>query len=252
MNRHPKRLLAAYSNTAFEVNEASKKYRAVVVMSSYMKEEAMHTGIQAEKLRINPYFVSQKSEFETNLKSSFDSRSLLFAGRLIEHKGPHRLLEYLLPHLENENLRLKFIGEGPLEDSMRAMVQTTGMESRVEFLGWKSSEEVQVEMRRSSLFMFSSIYPEAFGIVGIEAMLNQTPVIGFDVGGASEWLVENESGRKVSPQDPAALVAAVKDLLANYDTYERIAVRAKVLAKSKFTPEIHLQSLHELFVEALA
>ena len=43
-------------------------------------------------------------------------------------------------------------------------------------------------LSRASVVVFPSIYPESFGIVGIEAMMRGRPVVGFDVGGVKDWL----------------------------------------------------------------
>ena len=50
-------------------------------------------------------------------------------------------------------------------------------------MGWADKQMIDNYLSRASVVAFPSIYPESFGIVGIEATMRGRPVVGFDVGG---------------------------------------------------------------------
>ena len=54
------------------------------------------------------------------------------------------------------------------------------------------------------------MWSEPFGLVGLEGMAHAKPVVAFDVGGVSDWLVDGENGFLVPRGDVDAMAAAIK------------------------------------------
>jgi glycosyltransferase involved in cell wall biosynthesis len=76
--------------------------------------------------------------------------------------------------------------------------------------------------RRATLAIVPSIWPEPFGIVVIEAMSGECPVVASRIGGIPEIVVEGETGLLVPPADPDALRDAIARLLGNRETMQRM------------------------------
>ena len=250
-NRHPKRLLKAWNNTFFETKNASHLYEKIVVMSDYMKTESLNVGIREDQIEVIPYF-TEPSKTEVNLRTKFDAKKLIFIGRLIEHKGPHRMIEYLAPLFEEDHeLSLDIIGDGALKPLLQEQVAKLGLEKRINFIGWLSNDRIHEKLSESSLLLFTSLYPEAFGIVGIEAMLHHTPVVAFDVGGVSTWLDDNESGFLVDADDANSFRKCTKDLLNDFTVYSRMAMNGRKEVEERFLPSSHLSKLNNLYHSVL-
>ena len=60
-----------------------------------------------------------------------------------------------------------------------------------------------------------SLWPEPFGLIGIEAFGCGRPVVASDTGGVREWLEPGVNGLAVAPGRPRALAAALSELLAD-------------------------------------
>ena len=68
-------------------------------------------------------------------------------------------------------------------------------------------------LHKSYVVLFPSIYPEAFGISGIEAMMRAKPVVAFNVGGVSTWLEHNKTGILVQSLNQMNTLQLLRKLL---------------------------------------
>lgn len=97
--------------------------------------------------------------------------------------------------------------------------------------------------------MFPSLWDEPFGLVGIEAMSFGTPVVGFAVGGISDYLLDKETGLLVRETTADALRAALTQVI---DNPEQIAVwgrNARNLVTRTYTKAVHLAALRRIYIE---
>ena len=96
-----------------------------------------------------------------------------------------------------------------------------------------------------------SVWPEPFGIVGIEAMAYGKPVIAFDVGGISEWLEDGKTGFIIKLRDEAALAEKLNLLLQNPNLALRMGTQARESVEKRFVPDIHVERLLSIFNKAV-
>ena len=106
---------------------------------------------------------------------------------------------------------LLVVGYGPLEADLRAQAGALGL-SRVFFLG--KHQDVWPYYLAGSVTAVPSV-TEPFGLVSIEAMACGRPVLASAVGGLTEIVDEGTTGRLVPAGDPAALAAALEQMLAD-------------------------------------
>lgn len=127
-------------------------------------------------------------------------------GRLHSEKGHLTLIDAMALAIEcHPDLQLVIIGDGPLENTLRRAIARHGLEKRVVLAGFipKASRL----MRAFDLYVSSS-RKEAFGLVLLEAMAADLPIIATAVGGVPQ--VMGGCGRLVPPEDPVALAEAIK------------------------------------------
>ncbi|BDD10056.1 hypothetical protein FUAX_24880 [Fulvitalea axinellae] len=244
-NRHPKRLIPAYQNTAFEVKYAHQVYRKVLVMSEYMREEAIKAGIPKDVLNLNPYFSSTKIESKKKTMNN-GTKKLLFVGRLIRHKGVHYAINAVEKLLrQGVDVYLDIIGEGVDKDEFKCLVHDLGVGQFVNFSGWKTQKDVLAAMLQADIVLVPSIYPEAFGIVGLEAMAKGQPVVGFDVGGISQWLTPKVGAlvKGISNDDFAEGIISVLNDTTQYDGQSEF--------RKKYMPVYHIEALKKMYKDCI-
>lgn len=145
---------------------------------------------------------------------------LLFVGRLDERKGLRYLLAALPLVLAKYPVRLRIVGKGILEPEIKSQCRAIGLNNVVDFLGFVSKEELADEYAGCDIFVLPAIVDskgdtEGLGIVMIEALAHQKPVIASAVGGIVDVIHSGITGLLVPEKDPEALAQAILTLLSN-------------------------------------
>ncbi|WP_152267594.1 glycosyltransferase family 4 protein [Agriterribacter humi] len=249
-SRMPFNVFKDYQRTEFEVKNAGKRYAAILTMSEYIRNEAIIGGIPEEKVICNPHFTKFELPY---LAFEERERKFLFVGRLIEHKGIYQLLDAILPVLQqNADTALQIIGDGPLYNYVMDFVKGHQLQHQIVVEKWKSSAEISTLMKTSYCVLFPSIYPEAFGLVGIEAAMHSKPVIAFNTGGVSTWLKNNFNGFLLNEVSADALRGSIQKMIDNPEQYKQMSKNAWELASSYFSPKRHVEMLIDIYLKCLA
>src|SRR6185312_11977797 len=120
-------------------------------------------------------------------------------------------------------IRLTMVGDGPARGEWEALARHHGVPC--EFTGWKTGADRWPLLRGASLVAVPSIWPEPFGLVGLEAGALGIPAIAVNVGGISEWLQDGVNGVAVgAPASPESFGAALAGILG--DRNRQAALRA--------------------------
>ncbi len=143
---------------------------------------------------IYPPVDTDKFKLELNKEDYY-----LTASRLVPYKRIDVIAEAFS---KMSGKRLIIIGEGPEAEKIKLK---SG--ANVKFLGYQPREKLREYMQKAKAFVFAA--EEDFGIMMIEALSCGTPVIAFNKGGASETIIENETGVLFNRQSPEEIVEAV-------------------------------------------
>lgn len=154
--------------------QALKRLR-VVVLSRYMAAELEAAGLDRGRIAVVPPFVHG---LDAAAAAEEASPCVLFAGRLVSHKGPLDAVRAW--RMSGVGLPLVFAGTGPLRTVLER-------EPGCRVLGWVPHERLSGLYRAARAVLMPSRWQEPFGIVGLEALTLGTPVVAWDSGGVREW-----------------------------------------------------------------
>ena len=136
---------------------------------------------------------------------------LLCVGRLVSDKGVDVLIRALaLLHDQGHALALKICGDGPDSSSLKALASNLGLSESVSFAGWTPPNLLRQCYARASAVVIPSRH-EPFGIVALEAIAANVPVVASNVDGLPESV--GPCGVLVPPDDPAALGRGIIEAL---------------------------------------
>jgi glycosyltransferase involved in cell wall biosynthesis len=147
---------------------------------------------------------------------------LLFVGRMVPEKGPGTLIEAVKQLIKMDNIRVLFIGEGPLRDEILADVQACGLEARINIAPYQSS---WWGLLKTCTALINISRFEGQPNVVLEAMAARCPLIVSDIPAHRE-ILNNESALMVPPNDATALANAIVTLLSDASAARQRARRA--------------------------
>jgi len=171
---------------------------------------------------------------------------VLFMGRMTAIKGGATLARAIAEaqRIRGSSIHVTFAGDGPERGPLEPLARDLGIEAS--FPGWLSGAARSAAFRRASIVAVPSLWPEPFGLVGLEAAAHGVPSVAFDSGGIREWLRDNESGRLIAGRDPRALGEAIADLCAKPGELRRLGEGAQRVARA-LSCDAHVAILERVF-----
>jgi glycosyltransferase involved in cell wall biosynthesis len=161
-----------------------------------------------------------------------EARRLLgFVGRVETYKGILEAIEILA--LLPEIYCLQIIGSGGAEPEARRLVRERGLERRVAFIGWLERAEAARAVAACGVVLVPSLWAEAFGMVGPEALFLGTPVVAYGVGGVPEWC-DGALARAVPLGDRVAAARAVVDITGDPERWKQLCHEARDFGQLQF------------------
>jgi len=177
---------------------------------------------------------------------------ILLLGRLCPEKGFDTAVEAFSSLKETgSNAQLLIAGEGPERPRLEQLVGALHLRSSTQFMGKARIEEVPSIINRATLVAMPSHF-EPFGLVALEAMQLGRPVIASCIGGLSEVVSDRVTGLLVPPQDSAALLKAMQDLLDHPEKAIEMGIQGRKRAIEQFSFEENLNQYEEVFHEAIS
>jgi glycosyltransferase involved in cell wall biosynthesis len=246
--RHPLRLLHNYRSQRGRERLLSR-FAAVAVASRHMAAELRRQGVPPERVVLAPYFPTAVTPLAHPPRRRPLTGRLLMAGRFTNLKGGDLLIEatWKASARLGRPFTLLFAGDGPEQERWKTQAQQLGVNAQ--FLGWCDADTLAGLRADADLLAVPSVWPEPFGLVGIEAGCVGLPAIGFAVGGIPDWLLPGVSGESApSPPTAEGLAGAIVRALAEPEQHHRLRLGAWETAQ-RFTRERHLEILEPLLLE---
>ncbi|MCF7741385.1 MAG: glycosyltransferase family 4 protein [Candidatus Marinimicrobia bacterium] len=214
-----------------------------IILSEFMRQNLLKNDFAAENIqKIHPFYQIQK---KSSQKASSNSAQLLYVGQIIRGKGLDQLIESL--HYLKNPYTLSIIGKGNDTAYIQSLIQKYNLEKRVCLEGWKSN--VDEYYSKSDLLIVPSRWQEPFGLIGMEAFAHQLPVVGFDVGGISEWLHDEENGYLVEPGDSKAMAQKIDKLISNPELRKKMGQTGFELVKTEYNQKKFVERFNKLLKE---
>lgn len=223
--------------------ELNKKFSRLLVASEFMKQELVRNGFDSDKIEIHPPVPPWDDD---SRHSDFGGRNLvIYAGQITRGKGVDVLLESLA--LVHTPFECFIFGDGNHRGYCEKLSRKLGLDRRVHFKGYAPPEELKIFYRECSVAVVSSVWPEPFGAVGLEALRHGVPVVAFDAGGIKEWLVDGVNGFLVPWMDRHAFAARTEQLLCDEPLARRLGEQGRQMAAKDYDFSRYIDGLETLF-----
>lgn len=197
----------------------------LVVLSRYMAAELAAAGLGGARV-IPPWIERGATRREAG-------SSVILGGRMVAHKGV--LGGWRAWDLAGRPLPMEVAGAGPLESELEG----------ADLLGWLGPEALVQTLRRARVLIFPARWQEPFGILGLEALAQGTPVVVAAGGGTAEW--SDEGCVRVAQGDEAAMAEALGELAADPAAAMALGRAGQEAVGLRFARESIVSKLGELY-----
>jgi glycosyltransferase involved in cell wall biosynthesis len=222
-----------------------KKYnwiRFLICPSMFSLKKHLEAGIPEKKLVHIPNFIKLQ-KFEPNYEPG---DYILFVGRLSKEKG----ILTLLKAIKGLDIELKIVGEGPMREEYEKHVRNEKI-TNVIFEGYKSGEELKRLYKNSAFVIFPSEWYENAPMTILETSAYGKPIIGSNIGGIPEMIINEKTGLVFKPGDYNELREKIKNLLSNPSLIVQMGKDARKRAEEEYNAELHYKRLMEVYEKAV-
>jgi glycosyltransferase involved in cell wall biosynthesis len=216
----------------------------------------VHPGVDTRVCRPR---VGDRGAIRARLDLPFDRPLVTLVARFQDVKGHHVFLETARRVLRSEPRACFAIagdnvfGGSADEGYKRRIVETVAsdgaLHDAVRLLGWIPRPEEL--MAASDVVVCSSLF-ESFGMVAVEAMACEVPVVSTNVGGPAETIVDGETGYLVPPQRPDLLADGVLRLLGNPDERRRLGMAGRRRVVERFSVDRYAAAVGDVLTRVAA
>ncbi|MBB6096830.1 N-acetyl-alpha-D-glucosaminyl L-malate synthase BshA [Deinobacterium chartae] len=189
--------------------------------------EVIHNMVDVERFRRNPD-PAYRARF-----AQPDERILVHISNFRAVKRTQDVVEVFARVASELPARLLMIGDGPERPRAVELAQKRGVIGRTQFLG--SFPGVESVLGVSDLFLLPSS-KESFGLVALEAMSCEVPVVASNIGGIPEVVIDGQTGCLLPLGDVDAMAHAALELLRDEARHRRMSAAARQRAVEVFHP----------------
>jgi N-acetyl-alpha-D-glucosaminyl L-malate synthase BshA len=219
--------------TRFSIKEADR----ATAVSQFLKNKTAEVFRLKTRICVTPNFVntdlfSPQSRETGRAKLTPDGVPVVMhASNFRPVKNIPTIIEVFARIRKEMKARLVLIGEGPEKPGAVAHVDRLGISDDVLFLG--SIAEIEDILPASDLFLLPSQH-EGFGLVALEAMSAEVPVIATDQGGTADFIRDGETSFLVDPADVDGMADIALRVLRDPEYRNDIGRRARLDVKERF------------------
>lgn len=223
-----------------------KTVHAIAANSRFCKRELTQVLNDAAVRKIHVVYppITVPSRDVVMFKEPDEVKRILFVGRFTFMKGGDDFISAL--KLLSIKYQATLIGDGPERDRLERLVCKEGLKSQVKFTGWVHYKSLPSFYKSHDLLVVPSLWPESFGAVGSQAGIYGRPVVAYDVGAISEWLLDDKTGYLANPHDPKDLARKMELCLSDAKKLIEMGKTARQFVKTSFSADAHYESLLKL------
>ncbi|MEX0744690.1 MAG: glycosyltransferase family 4 protein [Phycisphaeraceae bacterium] len=234
----------------WRIDEKMRRARFVACISMYCRSQAMIFAQPAAWPRLHVIHCGVEPQCYLTVRHTEPGSRLLFVGRLARVKGLAVLLEAMRAIVQRcANVRLTLVGDGEERSILEQQVREMGLAAHVQFVGYRSSDEVGELLRQTDVFVLPS-FAEGVPVVLMEAMATGLPVVATRIAGVAELVTDGVSGHLVAPGDAPSLADRVAELLDDAALRQRMGEAGRATVEQSFNVSTETKRLHELFMGA--
>ena len=258
---HPYQSKAIHKAYVLAERSAAKRCHRIITVADAMQEQALAQNIgQPEQyvtvrsgMAVEPYLDDRETmpDARRRLDLPIDAYVVGTVSRLAELKGHDDLLEALGPRMKSDpNLHLLWVGDGYWSERLMSRIADMGIEKQVHCTGLVNPQEIPGIIRAMDALVHPS-YREGLPRAVVQGLLSAKPVISYDLDGAPEVCIPDQTGFLVTPGDIGGLESAVQELREHPLKAQSMGKKGRELCKNTFNWRVMVTELERVYNHTL-
>jgi glycosyltransferase involved in cell wall biosynthesis len=230
-----------------------RKFDKVAAVSDKVAGLLRRCGVPTAKVEVidNGIDIDKFADRKPTLLNEMERPGKLLigtVGRLVRKKGYEYLLK-AIKGLENPNLMVVLVGDGPERKSIEELAGRLGISENVRIFGYRPD---MPEVYASLDIVVLPSLDEGLPLTVLEAMAAKRAIVATDVGAVGKAIIDGQTGLLVRPAAVEPLRDAIAQLVANSDLRAQLGTRAQRRARERFSASAMAKSYAELYDSVLS
>lgn len=221
--------------THIEKKFANTTVNKIVSISNAVKESLVKTLKVKDSKVLTVFNFVERNSYPVNYDFPIDKFKILVISRIqIEKKGLDLLIDtisLLTRKYGFDNCIVTVVGDGPDMKRFQSMIDDHSLSIYFNFVGYQ--KDIYKYYSESDLVLMTSRW-EGFGLTAAEAAMSGRAVVGFNIPGLNEVVIDQKTGILVEPYNVKLLANEIAGLVNNTDELKRLSNLAIQNARSRF------------------
>lgn len=203
---------------------------------------------------VAPFLSANENRTETRRQLGLNEQHVVLGkvARLFQLKGHEYLIESARSVVcRNPHVRFLLVGDGVLRDKLWKKIARSGLMGHFIFTGLLPPEELPRYLGAMDILIHTSLR-EGLARVLPQALIAEKPVISYDVDGAREVVIPDETGILLPPKSVAELADAINRLTEDVELRQRLGAEGRKRFTDLFRHEQMTKSIRALYARLLA
>ncbi len=240
---------------------ASRRCHAIVSVADAMTDLMVAAGVAPREkfttiysgMEVEPFLQSAEQRERVRRELGYRPEHVVIGkiARLFKLKGHDDVIRAARGVIDAApNVRFLFVGDGIFQERLRQQIAAAGLTDYFQFTGLVPPERIPELIAAMDIVVHASLR-EGLARVLPQALISGKPVVSYDVDGAREVVISNETGFLIPPRDVAALAEKLKSLAADPAMRDRFGQKGRRRFADVFRHEHMTEQLRELYQRVL-
>lgn len=241
---------------------ASKRCHAIVSVADAMTDLMVSAGIAPRDkfttvysgMEVEPFLRSAEHRDRVRRELGYRPEHVVIGkiARLFKLKGHDDVIRAAQTVIDTmPNVRFLFVGDGIFRDRLQQQIADAGLTDYFQFTGLVPPERIPELIAAMDIVVHASLR-EGLARVLPQALISNKPVVSYDVDGAREVVITNETGILVPPQNISQLSSALQSLAGDPAMRDRLGEEGRRRFTNVFRHEHMTDQLQALYRHVLS
>lgn len=239
-----KSIIGALEGYYYRSNDIyNKKINYIITPSEFYRTKFIEDGTKPEHVEaIHNFIIASDYDVKTEIGDY-----ALYFGRLSKEKGINNLIEAFAKCKDG---KLYIAGEGPEKDNIEKFIKDNKLGKRVKLLGFLNKEQMTEQVRKARFIVVPSIWYENCPYSVMETLAIGKPVIGANIAGIPELVINNENGFTYKYDDINELSEKMNILFEDDKLVKQFSEKAKELSK-QYDKEEYYKKINKIYKDVI-